>query len=151
MPALLAILGQPDVARWWRTGAFAPDLMRDELIRDDAFAIVVDEALSGWVGFLEETDPDYRHAALDIFLASAVQGRGHGPEALRLVVEHLVARGHHRFTLDPAAANHRAIRAYASVGFRPVGVMRSYERGADGTWHDGLLMELIATTTTTQR
>jgi aminoglycoside 6'-N-acetyltransferase len=22
--------------------------------------------------------------------------------------------------------------------------MRSYERGADGTWHDGLLMDLLA-------
>jgi aminoglycoside 6'-N-acetyltransferase len=25
-----------------------------------------------------------------------------------------------------------------------VGVMREYERGPDGTWHDGLLMELLA-------
>jgi aminoglycoside 6'-N-acetyltransferase len=24
-------------------------------------------------------------------------------------------------------------------------VMRSYERGPDGTWHDGLLMDLLAT------
>jgi len=30
------------------------------------------------------------------------------------------------------------------VGFRPVGVMRRYERGADGTFHDGLLMDLLA-------
>lgn len=32
----------------------------------------------------------------------------------------------------------------ATVGFRPVGVMRRYERGADGDWHDGLLMDLLA-------
>ena len=32
----------------------------------------------------------------------------------------------------------------AKVGFRPVGVMRRYERGPDGEWHDGLLMELLA-------
>ena len=25
-----------------------------------------------------------------------------------------------------------------------VGVMRNYERGVDGTWHDGLLMDLLA-------
>jgi aminoglycoside 6'-N-acetyltransferase len=25
-----------------------------------------------------------------------------------------------------------------------VGVMRAYERGDDGTWHDGLLMDLLA-------
>ena len=27
---------------------------------------------------------------------------------------------------------------------RPVGVMRKCERGPDGTWHDGLLMDLLA-------
>jgi aminoglycoside 6'-N-acetyltransferase len=54
-------------------------------------------------------------------------------------------RGHHRITIDPAASNAAAIRAYEKAGFRPVGIMRRYERnvGAEG-WHDGLLMELIA-------
>jgi aminoglycoside 6'-N-acetyltransferase len=52
-------------------------------------------------------------------------------------------RGHHRITIDPAAANQQAIRCYQKAGFRPIGVMRQYERGADGRFHDGLLMELI--------
>jgi aminoglycoside 6'-N-acetyltransferase len=56
----------------------------------------------------------------------------------------LLAQGHHRFTIDPAVANERAIRAYAKLGFRSVGVMRAYELGADGTWHDGRLMDLLA-------
>ena len=44
-----------------------------------------------------------------------------------------------------AASNAAAIRAYEKVGFRRVGVMRSYERDAGGGgWHDGLLMELLA-------
>jgi aminoglycoside 6'-N-acetyltransferase len=30
------------------------------------------------------------------------------------------------------------------LGFKPVGVMRRYERAADGTWHDSLLMDLLA-------
>jgi aminoglycoside 6'-N-acetyltransferase len=48
-------------------------------------------------------------------------------------------------TIDPAAANTVAIRSYEKVGFRRVGVMRSYERDAGGDgWHDGLLMELLA-------
>jgi aminoglycoside 6'-N-acetyltransferase len=47
-------------------------------------------------------------------------------------------------TIDPAAANTYAIKAYERVGFKPVGIMRQYERGPDGTWHDGLLMELLA-------
>ncbi len=29
-------------------------------------------------------------------------------------------------------------------GFRPVGIMRRYQRDPDGTWHDGLLMDLLA-------
>ena len=46
--------------------------------------------------------------------------------------------------IDPAADNVAAIRSYEKVGFRPVGVMRRYERGPDGQWHDGLLMDLLA-------
>ncbi|MDX6639590.1 MAG: hypothetical protein QOF12_601, partial [Solirubrobacteraceae bacterium] len=53
-------------------------------------------------------------------------------------------RGHHRITIDPALANARAIRCYEAVGFRPVGVTRRSERAPDGSWEDGLLMELLA-------
>lgn len=52
-------------------------------------------------------------------------------------------RGHHRIVIDPAAYNVHAIRAYEKVGFRRVGVMRRYERGADGTFHDGMLLDLL--------
>jgi aminoglycoside 6'-N-acetyltransferase len=60
-------------------------------------------------------------------------------------VEHLIEeRGHHRVTIDPAADNAAAIRTYEKVGFKPVGVMRAYERDVGGQgWHDGLLMELV--------
>ncbi len=54
-------------------------------------------------------------------------------------------RGHHRLVIDPAADNEAAIRCYAAVGFRPVGVLRRYERDVDGAGrHDGLLMDLLA-------
>ena len=49
-----------------------------------------------------------------------------------------------RITIDPAAHNARAIRCYEKVGFRPVGIMRKYERGHDGTFHDALLMDMLA-------
>jgi aminoglycoside 6'-N-acetyltransferase len=29
------------------------------------------------------------------------------------------------------------------VGFRRVGIIRNYERGPDGVWHDGLLMDML--------
>jgi aminoglycoside 6'-N-acetyltransferase len=38
--------------------------------------------------------------------------------------------GHQRITIDPAADNHQAIRSYTKGAFRPVGVMRQYERGS---------------------
>jgi aminoglycoside 6'-N-acetyltransferase len=98
------------------------------------------------VQFFEELEPEYRHATIDLFIDPALHGRGVGTEVLRRVVEYLtVERGHHRLTIDPAADNAAAIRVYEKVGFKPVGVMRHYERDADGAgWHDGLLMDLLA-------
>lgn len=62
-----------------------------------------------------------------------------GAEAIGLLVRFLFnQRGHHRITIDPAAANQQAIRCYQKVGFRAVGTMRKYERGSDGRFHDGL-------------
>jgi aminoglycoside 6'-N-acetyltransferase len=145
--ALVALLSEPAVAAWWH--GWDEARVRRDLIAEQEWEVVVAIEVSGVVaGMLlvgEEEEPDYRHASLDIALATAHQGRGIGPEAMRLVIEHLIAeRGHHRFTIDPAAANERAIRVYERLGFKRVGVMRRYERGADGSWHDGLLMDLLA-------
>ena len=141
--ALADVLAEPEVAGWW--GAWDRARVRRELVDPGGgFAIVIGDAVRGWLACEEEPDPDYRHVALDIFLAASLHGQGYGREALRVAIRHFVARGHHRFTIDPAANNERAIRAYAAVGFKPVGVMRSYERGRDGSWHDNLLMDLLA-------
>ena len=105
----------------------------------------VDGEVAGGIEYYEEDDPMYRHAGIDIYVGARHQGRGVGTEAIRLVVRFLLdERGHHRLTIDPAVANTNAIRSYEKVGFRPVGVMREYERGPDGTFHDGLLMDLLA-------
>jgi aminoglycoside 6'-N-acetyltransferase len=134
---LNAIIATPDVRRWWGTDPTVDD--------QDAFTILVDGEIAGWVGWYEEDEPDYRHGGLDIFLSPAFHGRRLGREALLVVARWLIAeRGHHRLIIDPAAANERAIATYASLGFKPVGVMRRYERGPEGDWHDGLLMDLLA-------
>jgi aminoglycoside 6'-N-acetyltransferase len=140
---LAAILAEPDVARWWHSLADAARVRREVLESEPGWVIEVDGAVAGWIQFYEESEPDYRHVALDLFLGGAHHGRGLGRETARLVIDHFAARGHHRFTIDPAAANERAIRSYTALGFRPVGVLRDYERGADGAWHDGLLMDLL--------
>src|SRR3954451_19454712 len=140
VPAILEILHEESVVPWW--GEVSEEDVRGEL--EVSFVIEVDGEAGGWLLFYEETDPQYRHVSLDITLATRFQGRGLGRAALREAIDAFVARGHHRFTIDPAAANERAIRCYAAVGFKPVGVLRDYERGVDGTWHDGLLMDLLA-------
>jgi RimJ/RimL family protein N-acetyltransferase len=107
--------------------------------------VVVDGAVAGLIQFSEELDPKYRHASMDLFLDPAIHGRGVGTEVVRRVARQLTGEGgHHRITIDPAADNAAAIRAYEKAGFRRVGVMRRYERDPDGRdWHDGLLMEYV--------
>jgi aminoglycoside 6'-N-acetyltransferase len=143
-PELLRILRTPAVARWWDVPAEGFPLTDDP----DATRLVieVDGAVAGMIQVAEELEPKYRHASIDLYLDPALHGRGIGTEAVRQVVAHLIGeRGHHRITIDPAAANAAAIRAYEKAGFRPVGIMRSYERDVGGAgWHDGLLMELVA-------
>ena len=142
---LAGIAAEPEI--WQRWGEVSAADLREKLAGlDDVTALVVelDGEVAGLIQYHEETDPDYRHAGVDMFLAGTARGQGYGREALLLVAAHLFEeRGHHRLTIDPAADNEPAIRCYAAAGFRTVGVMRRYERGRDGSFHDGLLMELL--------
>nr|WP_240615806.1 GNAT family protein [Nakamurella deserti] len=148
VPALLAVLRTAEVARWWGpigdddVDPDDPDVVQLAIRSSDDPA----GSLLGLIQYAEETDPMYRHAGIDLVLDPAVHGRGLGREAIRAVAHHLLdTLGHHRLTIDPSAANERAIRTYTAVGFRPVGVLRHYERDPDGRgWHDGLLMDLLA-------
>lgn len=152
-PVLAAILAEPAVATWWP--GYGTSRVEAELLRadPDTTAWVIEARLDtsaepsvvGAIQAWEEPDEEYRHAGIDLFLATAAQGRGLGPAAIRVVARWLVGeRGHHRLTIDPAADNEHAIRACTAVGFRPVGRLRRYQRMPDGTWIDGLLMELLA-------
>jgi aminoglycoside 6'-N-acetyltransferase len=144
--AIEGILREPSVAQWWTTHSL-DDVIEDSI---DAYVWAVDQIIEGtWtvvggVQAWENANPEYRHAGIDLFLATSAQGHGLGRAVVRTVSAWLFdVLGHHRIVIDPAAANERAIRAYAAVGFQRVGVMRQYEQGRDGTWHDGLLMDLL--------
>ncbi len=146
-PTLAAILAQPNVARWW--GDFDQERVEQDLIVGEpdlrVFAIEIDGRLVGAIQSHEETDPEFRHAGIDLFIDADEHGHGVGPAAIRQLARRLIEdEGHHRITIDPAADNSSAIRAYEKVGFRSVGRMRRYQRMRDGTWADALLMELLA-------
>ncbi|MDQ6875144.1 MAG: GNAT family N-acetyltransferase [Actinomycetota bacterium] len=141
------ILAEPEVRLWWGDPEPAEEIQARLTDDEGPYRLVleVDGQVAGAIEYHEENAPDYRHAGIDIFLSDRVSGRGIGEQAVRLLASFLVGeRGHHRLTIDPAASNARAIRCYQKVGFEPVGLMREYERGADGSFHDGMLMDLLA-------
>jgi aminoglycoside 6'-N-acetyltransferase len=145
-PRLAELGREPAVARWW-PGITVEELVEKAEGRDDAvaFTIELDAEPIGLAQYWEEDDPEFRHAGLDLFLGTEFHGRGLGADTVRTLARHLVSdREHHRLVIDPALANERAIRCYERVGFRRVGVLRRYQRFPDGTWHDGLLLDLLA-------
>jgi aminoglycoside 6'-N-acetyltransferase len=147
VPELARIRATPEVYRRFGGGSDLAEAVASDLAEADVHHHVIewDGRVVGGIQWSEETDPDYRHAQIDIFVDPAVHGHGLGTDAVRTLARHLVtAHGHHRLVIDPAADNAAAIACYRKVGFRPVGVMRRYERGPDGQWHDGLLMDLLA-------
>ena len=138
---LREIHAEPAVAAWW--GSMDEEFPFDEP-ESTRFTIVVDGALAGLIQYYEEDEPDYRHAAIDVFVATEFHGRGVGTDAVRTVVRHLVEdRDHHRVTIDPTVENVAAIRSYEKAGFQPVGVMRLAERSPEGRWRDALFMEQV--------
>ncbi len=151
VPDLRRILATPAVRSRWGNEAASAEWPFDD-VSTVRFAIVLDAAVRGMVQYAEEDDSRYRHASIDIFVDPQVHGRGVGRDAVHALARHLVDdRGHHRIVIDPAADNEPAIRCYAAVGFRPVGVLRAYEGDIDpdtgeetGGWHDGLLMDVLA-------
>jgi aminoglycoside 6'-N-acetyltransferase len=141
---LRRIHSTPEVARWWgRPEEGFPWSDEPESTR---LTIEVEGTVAGMIQFYEEREPAHRHASIDLFLDPALHGQGLGTEAVKRLVRQLIEeRGHHRITIDPSVGNAAAIRAYEKAGFRPVGVMRRYERNPDGSgWRDGLLMERLA-------
>jgi aminoglycoside 6'-N-acetyltransferase len=139
---LMELRNDPGVVRWWQEP-------RDDFLAEEAdmskYAVLLEDEPIGFVQWYEETDPMYRHAAVDLFIGDDFQGQGLGTEVVRVVCAHLIDdRGFHRLVIDPELANETAIACYRKVGFKPVGVMRRYQRDRFGAWQDGLLLDLLA-------
>lgn len=147
-PAIAALLVEPGVRKWWVNYDLAR--VEREIINcpddDEAwYAIEIAGELAGVLDCYEENEPEFRHAGIDLLLGARWQGEGYGPEAIKLVARMLIdVRGHHRLVIDPARANQSAVKAYESVGFKSVGVMRQYTLSEEGEWIDGLMMDMLA-------
>lgn len=140
LPRLREVVQAPGTAEWWGTYAGSAD---DEVLLE-GWAIRVEGGIVGWIGAEEEPSTRFSSVQIDLMIAPEAQGKGYGPEAIQTVIDHFAARGHHRFTIDPAVTNKRAIAVYKKVGFKPIGIARQYERlSAEGEWLDGLLMDLV--------
>ncbi|MGI5341699.1 aminoglycoside 6'-N-acetyltransferase [Streptomyces sp. CA-181903] len=133
------IVREPAVARWWSPPDDYTDMLAVTLGTPGGEVV-------GAIRYDEETDPEFRSAGMDIFLTTAHHGEGLGTDALRTLARWLIGeRGHHRLTIDPLAANTAAVRCYTRLGFRPVGILRAYQRDhRSGAWQDALLMDLLA-------
>ena len=145
--ALVRSRSTPEVRNRWR-GVDIDAELREAVIEADVHVLVIetiDGEVIGAIQWASSDDADYPYASVDVFLDPPFHRRGLGTDAVGALCRFLVTTGgFHRLVIDPAADNIAAIRCYAKVGFRPVGIMRSYERGADGSLHDGLLMDLLA-------
>jgi aminoglycoside 6'-N-acetyltransferase len=139
---LRRILATPEVARWW--GPPPEGFPLTDEPRSTKFSVLLDGEIVGLIQYWEESEPDFRHAGIDLYLDPPRHGGGIGTDAVETIARHLIEDlHHHRITIDPALDNAAAIRCYEKAGFQPVGVMRSSWRDPEGAWRDCLLMELV--------
>ena len=146
--SVVTVMAQdPAVSRWWSAD---PGKLRHWLQEPDSVVFVVEDlrepgrTLGVIQASSDREDPDYESASLDIGLFEEARGRGLGPDALRTMARWLFGSCRfHRITIDPAAENAAAVRAYEKAGFRRIGVARRYERDDHGEWHDNVLLDLL--------
>ena len=122
-------------AQEWYSGLLEHD--------DDWWVIAVDGRVAG-ITFLHAHDVQDRRARFVIGLVSpALQGRGYGSEATRLVLRHaFTTMGLHRVDLRVLEFNTAAIACYRRCGF----VEEGREREScllDGLWYDDVLMSIL--------
>ena len=105
---------------------------------DHVFGIALreEERLIGTCG-LHGTALPHRSGQLGILIGDkAAQGKGHGSEAIRLLLDYgFGTLGLHRVALHVYGNNERGIRCYEKCGFRREGVLREARWWA-GRWWD---------------
>ena len=158
LPALLAILDEPEVARWWRRAEWE----RVDELGAVTFAIELKAAgamagaggaRSRPAGHRRRLHPVLRGDRPRLLLGGRGHLRRHGrpgargrpgrhAHAHRLAVRRARAPPPDRGPGGRERPRHPRLREARASG--AVGVLRRYERVEDGVWRDALLMELLA-------
>lgn len=148
----------PEVVRWATGGdpcfgpvtAEAVGLAFETMLRlnprESAVLTVEDLADGTVIGMADyrDLDPFAGSATVGITIGERDRwGRGHGSDALRLLVGHLFgAYGLHRVELDTWSGNERAVRAFTRAGFREEGRRRDAVLVA-GRRYDAVLFGML--------
>ena len=138
LPLIRRWLEEPHVQAWWVDPQVQYDLISGDM--DDPtidlhlvsldgvpFAYVQDYCVQDWMQpHLEDRPKGTR--AIDTFIGDPTfLGKGHGAGFLRQHAQSLLEQGAPQIVIDPEPHNVAAIHAYASAGFRKIGVRESDE------------------------
>lgn len=106
------------------------------------FAVDVDDVLVGR-GALFHVDPLARAAEVGLEILPDHQGRGHGQDVLRVLLDYAFRhRNLRRVHLETLASNGPALRCYAAVGFVEEGRLRQAAWVA-GAYEDMVVMSVL--------
>ena len=117
LPLLRRWLETPHVAEWWTDGTEASLASIREAMDSVSVEPLIVELDGRPIAYLQAYDP---HLEDDHPYAELV-GVGHGSAIIAQFAQDLFDEGAPRVIIDPDPKNHRAIRAYAKAGFRPLG------------------------------
>ena len=115
-----------------------------ELPKDTSaqFAVDVDGGLIGRA-LLFHVDDLARNAEVGIALLPEHQGRGHGKDVLRVLLDYgFRSRNLHRIHLQTLSSNEAGLRAYRAVGFVEEGRLREHA-WVEGAYEDMVLMSVL--------
>lgn len=120
----------------WSRGNFIDSIAAGysaELLRDPAGALV---------GYFVAMAGVQECHLLNITVAPALQGQGHGTHLLRHLAARRRALGDEQIWLEVRDSNHGAQALYRRFGFRAVGRRRGYYPAPRGTREDAIVMSL---------
>jgi ribosomal-protein-alanine N-acetyltransferase len=117
----------------WTRGNFVDSLKAGH----DAWVFELPDAMIGYA--IVMWLPDEVHL-LNLSVATAHQGRGHGRSMLQWLCDDAARRGAGSMLLEVRPSNEQARLLYDSMGFRQLGVRKRYYPSHDDTREDALVL-----------